>query len=265
MSGDLEIDVYTVRLRLAFLVPEFLPIRGKRARVYYHGIPSFCVVCYSLGHQRTECYNNSVSWIDYTEALKRTGIPARLFDPILDFPFNVSTSTPIRGANASFQASLQALLQEYSGQGVQLNLSQNPVLQNQIQNQLQIEAQASPPVPNQINPNPVINRINPTLNPNPNQIDPTHRPVTRSRANGQLDNIVLPRGRGGRGRSSNNSRGSFHNQDPQVAQINQAQNNQAQNIQFDIAQNNRIYRGRGRGRTFNNSRPYSTRGQRRGQ
>jgi hypothetical protein len=51
---------------------------GKKARIYYHGLPLFCVSCYRIGHARSEC-DVSESWKDYIVRLRDTGIPVYLF------------------------------------------------------------------------------------------------------------------------------------------------------------------------------------------
>jgi hypothetical protein len=68
-----------VRLKLAFQIPEFLPMWGKKARVYYHGIPPFCVSCYELGHVKNSCKSGTISWRDYIHRLTDTGISKELF------------------------------------------------------------------------------------------------------------------------------------------------------------------------------------------
>jgi hypothetical protein len=92
-NGEFENDVYTVNIRLKYLIPEFLPIRGKRARVYYHGIAPFCIVCNTPGHTKPECRNAPVPWSDYVQFLKGTGIPARLFEPIAENSYGASANT----------------------------------------------------------------------------------------------------------------------------------------------------------------------------
>jgi len=64
-------------LKLNYHVPEFLPIQGKRARVYYHGIPSFCAKCYRVGHLKPDCKNSSATW----------------YIKISDCPLNLSITT----------------------------------------------------------------------------------------------------------------------------------------------------------------------------
>ncbi len=95
-KGEFETDVYTVNIRLKYLIPEFLPIRGKRARIYYHGIAPFCIVCNTPGHLKPECRNAPVHWSDYIQSLKNKGIPARLFDPL---PENIYGAGPSSQSN----------------------------------------------------------------------------------------------------------------------------------------------------------------------
>jgi hypothetical protein len=68
-----------VNLKLRFHIPEYLPMWGKKARVYYHGIPSFCVGCYTVGHVKADCEENSISWKDFINNLLDLGIEKRLF------------------------------------------------------------------------------------------------------------------------------------------------------------------------------------------
>ncbi len=52
---------------------------GKKVRVYYHGISSFCTNCYEVGHPRSECKGKATSWKDYIDYLVGTGIPTEFF------------------------------------------------------------------------------------------------------------------------------------------------------------------------------------------
>ncbi len=63
---------------------------GKKVRVYYHGISSFCTNCYSVGHPRSECKSNSSTWKNYIDYLVSTGIPTKLFGSWLSS--NLSTT-----------------------------------------------------------------------------------------------------------------------------------------------------------------------------
>jgi hypothetical protein len=63
---------------------------GKKVRVYYHGIPFFCVNCYEIGHNRNECPNKTISWKDNINYLLSTGISSEIFGSWIDS--NVSTT-----------------------------------------------------------------------------------------------------------------------------------------------------------------------------
>jgi hypothetical protein len=52
---------------------------GKKARVYYHGIPLFCVQCHTIGHSKADCDGNTLNWRDYIKKLLGTGIKSELF------------------------------------------------------------------------------------------------------------------------------------------------------------------------------------------
>jgi len=120
MTGEFENDIYTVKIRLQYLIPEFLPIRGKRARIYYHGIAPYCIVSNTSGHTKPECFNNPVPWVEYIRLLKEKGIPSRLFHPVVENP-NYSpnnsliaallTSTPRSGKDSALTEELRSMLQ----------------------------------------------------------------------------------------------------------------------------------------------------------
>jgi hypothetical protein len=220
-----------VKVRLSYLIPEFLPIHGKRARIYYHGIQPFCVLCYSPGHLKSECNGSPITWTEYIDILKGTGIPALFFDP-LDNSLSANssnnsnlpnTSTPRAGSQAVTREELRQFLQEFVQSQNTSGASNSQAQPNQAQ------------TPARINPIPVRvtgqqARINPIpqvrVNANVNTVNPTQR-VTRSRlASASNSNsaqaFVAPNpvrgrvnrgGRGSRGsqtqsRGSNNSSGS---------------------------------------------------------
>ncbi len=204
--------MYVVRIRLLYLIPEFLPIRGKRARIYYHGIQQFCINCYTAGHQRTDCANLPATWGDYVQALKDTQIPAHLFDPIENSLHATNNSLPTAStprANVS-ESRLRSEI---------LSLIQDLLPQNQSQNSQNSGANVGNPIPNLVNPIP--NRMPPP--PPPPQINPTPRPITRARANVSAEELGSVRGRG-RGRGG---------------------------LQPQLAESNPPVRGRGRGRATN--------------
>jgi hypothetical protein len=212
-TGEYENDIYTCKIKLVYLIPEYLPIKGKRARIYYHGIAPFCIVCNNDGHVKNDCTNAPVPWADYIESLKDTGIPPSYFEPAENLVFNTSnssnlgplSSTPTHSSSA-LRSELQSLIQEAISAATGVQLPQQNQNLNNSQNQI-------PPSP------PVIPVINPTVN-------PTARPRTRASVanlSGQsLGHQPTPaRGRGratrGRGRGSNGSA----NSNPNLARIDQ--------------------------------------------
>jgi len=60
---------YKVDLKLEYHIPEFLPIQGKRARIFYHGIPSFCGKCHKVGHLKVDCRNTPATWLVFSFSL----------------------------------------------------------------------------------------------------------------------------------------------------------------------------------------------------
>jgi hypothetical protein len=82
-----------VRLKLSYQIPEFLPMWGKKARVYYHGIPPFCVSCYGLGHVKNSCDSETISWRDYIHRLVDSGISKELFGSWLSCNLSVVESS----------------------------------------------------------------------------------------------------------------------------------------------------------------------------
>jgi len=102
-------ELYVCQLKLEFHIPEFLPIQGKRARVFYHGIPSFCGKCHKVGHLKVDCKSSAVTWLvkrfselftfvigdfllrhDYIKRLRDAGVQDVLFGSWLD-------SNPVEG------------------------------------------------------------------------------------------------------------------------------------------------------------------------
>jgi hypothetical protein len=55
------------RMRLSKSIPQFLPMLGRKIKVYYRGITKLCINCYKPGHIRKDCQNQTVGWITYVE------------------------------------------------------------------------------------------------------------------------------------------------------------------------------------------------------
>jgi hypothetical protein len=90
LTNGLTNGTYVALVKLKFHIPEFLPMWGKKVRIYYHGIPFFCVSCYQIGHNRSECPNKLISWKDYINFLLGTGIDSTFFGSWLDSNISVT-------------------------------------------------------------------------------------------------------------------------------------------------------------------------------
>jgi hypothetical protein len=78
-TSNYQNDIYSVKLKLQHPIPEYLPIRGKKAKIYYHGMLPFCSACHVIGHLTVDCENEPSSWWDYIERLKGCDIPIDFF------------------------------------------------------------------------------------------------------------------------------------------------------------------------------------------
>jgi len=85
-------DNYSVRLKLTFQIPEFLPIFGKKARVYYHGMPLFCGGCHNVGHLKLDCKNETTDWWGFIDRLKAASVPLELFGTWVNCNSSVNSS-----------------------------------------------------------------------------------------------------------------------------------------------------------------------------
>jgi len=71
-EDDIEVKNVFCRLQLKHHLPEFLPIYGAKARIYYVGQPRQCSRCHKLGHVQKDCNNDKTSWIEFINKLRRT-------------------------------------------------------------------------------------------------------------------------------------------------------------------------------------------------
>ena len=56
--------IYSVKMRIARDLPQFVPICGKRIRLYYRDIPKVCTQCFGR-HPRKGCVADKVPWVKY--------------------------------------------------------------------------------------------------------------------------------------------------------------------------------------------------------
>jgi hypothetical protein len=55
---------FSIKMRLNKEIPQLLPMRGRRIRVYYRGVTKLCPNCFGA-HARKNCRSEKVSWIQY--------------------------------------------------------------------------------------------------------------------------------------------------------------------------------------------------------
>ena len=71
---------YSVKMKLHKDIPQFLPMYGRRIRLYYKGISKLCTQCFGR-HNRRSCANQKVPWINYIRdyMLKNEGVDEKLY------------------------------------------------------------------------------------------------------------------------------------------------------------------------------------------
>ena len=74
-SGD-----YSVRMKLERDIPQFIPMEGRRIRIYYRSITKRCTNCFQA-HQRKLCQNEKVPWLNYVKRFAELypEIPANMY------------------------------------------------------------------------------------------------------------------------------------------------------------------------------------------
>jgi len=58
---------YSVKMALTKQIPQFLPIGGKKIKIYYRGINKMCRKCYRAGHLWNDCKNRPREWLEYVD------------------------------------------------------------------------------------------------------------------------------------------------------------------------------------------------------
>jgi hypothetical protein len=69
----LKTDDLEVELKLQAHIPEFLPMFGRRIRIYYVGMKKQCNNCFELGHLKANCGEDRKDWFSYIEDLLDSG------------------------------------------------------------------------------------------------------------------------------------------------------------------------------------------------
>ena len=63
-GGPLGNGTYSIKMKLARDIPQFLPMHGRKIRVYFKNMNKLCTNCYG-SHTRRQCTNEKVPWITY--------------------------------------------------------------------------------------------------------------------------------------------------------------------------------------------------------
>jgi hypothetical protein len=61
--------IYSIKMDLETKPPQFLPISGKKIRIYYKGIDKRCVKCFGTGHLKKDCTSARKDWMEYVSDL----------------------------------------------------------------------------------------------------------------------------------------------------------------------------------------------------
>ncbi len=77
-ATGLKSDVFEAELVLHRHIPEYLPIFGQKAQVFYPGMPRMCNRCYVPGHLRRDCNNVKKDWVAYIVGLLADGLDPSL-------------------------------------------------------------------------------------------------------------------------------------------------------------------------------------------
>lgn len=66
---SLEFEVgsgrFKVKMKILNHIPQFLPMNGRKVRIYYRGMIKLCANCFEPNHLKSECSNEKKPWIEY--------------------------------------------------------------------------------------------------------------------------------------------------------------------------------------------------------
>ena len=62
---NIATGVYSVKMALTSQIPQFLPIDGKKVKIYYRGMKKQCLNCFNVDHKRADCTAERVDWLAY--------------------------------------------------------------------------------------------------------------------------------------------------------------------------------------------------------
>ena len=66
-GAEITSGTYSAKMLLHSSIPQFLPIDGKKVRIFYRGIAQLCNKCFRHGHLRKSCRNEQDNWLTYLD------------------------------------------------------------------------------------------------------------------------------------------------------------------------------------------------------
>ncbi len=64
---EMPTGIYSVQMLIKKPIPQFLPMDGKRIKIYHKGIKRMCENCFASGHYRATCPRTKVDWMAYVD------------------------------------------------------------------------------------------------------------------------------------------------------------------------------------------------------
>jgi hypothetical protein len=62
---------YSVKIILTKDIPQLLPVKGKRVKLYYKGIQTLCPNCFGP-HLKQMCQSERIKWLDDLTKIKKS-------------------------------------------------------------------------------------------------------------------------------------------------------------------------------------------------
>ncbi len=64
---ELKTGIYSIQMEIKDPIPQFLPIDGKRIKIYHKGIKKWCTNCFKATHLRMACTSQRIEWLEYVD------------------------------------------------------------------------------------------------------------------------------------------------------------------------------------------------------
>ena len=64
---ELKTGIYSIQMEIKNPIPQFLPIDGKRIKIYHKGIKKWCTNCFKATHLRLACTSQRIEWLEYVD------------------------------------------------------------------------------------------------------------------------------------------------------------------------------------------------------